>query len=204
MNDCKGAEAMRNFIKGLVLMLTLSLLVGCVSIPIGDGKSMKVSKEGVSVKSKDGNENQELSFDVDEESGSFSIDGKDEDGQITSMQMEETTEIPDEFPKDIPIPDAAEVESALNIDVGDVTQSVVYLKIESRDLSEFEDMYKAYGESQGYEELLNSNTEGFLQLAMQGDTSSLTVTAQVENEDTGEIALSLKYQENHGEVDQAE
>jgi len=96
---------MRRLKYGLFLALVI-FLTGCVSIPIGDGNKVKVSKEGIILTSNDGSEHT-ISFDT--ESGSLYIDGF---GLEDGFGLGETYEIPKGFPADIPIPEDAKVFDA--------------------------------------------------------------------------------------------
>src|SRR5699024_6833482 len=108
-----------------ILAVAATVLAGCISIPIGDGNSLKLSKEGVTVKSKDGDETtfgldededgnvtikgegsdgQELNIGVDQESGSINMSGVDEEGEEREFSMEPIDDIPEQLPSDIPIP----------------------------------------------------------------------------------------------------
>lgn len=97
---------MSNLKTGLLLILFAVFLVGCVSIPIGDGNKVKVTKEGIVLTASDGSEHT-ISFDT--ESGSLYIDGF---GLEDGFGLGETYEIPEGFPADIPIPEDAKVFDA--------------------------------------------------------------------------------------------
>ena len=84
--------------KKLMGLLTITfLLTGCISIPTGDGGKIKLSKDGVEIKDKDG---EKSSISVDAEEGGYSMEF--EDGTSTSAGSHAT--IPDAFPKDILLP----------------------------------------------------------------------------------------------------
>ena len=92
--------------KFMFLGIILGMLTSCLSIPIGDGKKVKISGKGVSVTSKDG---ADANIKIDDKDGSFSIKGTDEDGQEIDINVGIEKEMPKEIPKDFPIPKGAAV-----------------------------------------------------------------------------------------------
>lgn len=99
-----------NIAKGsFVLVLMTIFLVGCITIPLGDGNKLKVSKEGVTFTDEDGGEH---SITIDEEEEQVTMKGfgmEDEDDEVV---LGADLDIPDALPKDIPIPDDANVHQA--------------------------------------------------------------------------------------------
>ncbi|WP_217587180.1 hypothetical protein [Lentibacillus saliphilus] len=98
--------------KGSFIFVIMLLLSGCFNIPIGDGNKLKLSKDGVTVTDKEG---QEHSVTVDEDNEQVKVKGFGQDGEEASVTIGNNTEIPDAFPSDIPLPDDAEVFQASEI-----------------------------------------------------------------------------------------
>ena len=115
---------MRILKSALLLALLTVLLVGCISIPIGDGNKMKIGKDGItfideedgetkisfddeeiSIVTGDGEEAGKLSFDG-EEGLNFNFSGEDED---FNWSMGVDLELPEDLPYNIPIPENGNV-----------------------------------------------------------------------------------------------
>lgn len=182
---------MKRFILMLTVFFTIFVLSGCISIPIGDGDSLKLSKDGMTIKSKDG---EETSFSADEQDGSFSVQGTDADGKETDIQIETSGEIPEDFPTDIPIPKEAEITTTNDSTIDGSRMMHVSYVVESgeADVTKYGDLYRDYIEKMDYEKQVDSDYNGeSIQLgAMIDDRTSLQVMV---NKDDTDVIVILSY-----------
>lgn len=143
----------------LIALVVLLALAGCISIPIGDGSSMKISTDGITIKDENDEEHSinidkdegEITFEgfgqedgsgkisIDDESGQLSFEGETQDGEEYSMSFGADVELPSEFPSDFPIADDAEIISSTMMNN---TFSVMYLSQQSMD--SLTQMYQDY------------------------------------------------------------
>lgn len=171
----------------LSILFTMILLNGCISIPTGDGESIGLSKDGVTIKTKDGEETT-ITGDVDD--GSISIQGTDADGNKTSFNSTTSEEIPDDFPDSIPIPKEAVIKMGQASEMGGSHQLTVIYEVENDDIAKYDDLYREYANEGGYEIIVDSDYGDVIQLSAQRDNELLTI--MIEATDTGvEVALSL-------------
>ncbi len=120
----------------LLLSLIILFLVGCVSIPIGDGNKIKVGKDGIEFSDKEGNVHT-IAFDT--ENGKLYIDGF---GLEEILGLGGTVEIPERFPPDIPIPEDARVYKAND------TNGIITLAYETdQSVDRIDKMYTKYYQS---------------------------------------------------------
>lgn len=137
-------------LKMLFLTIILGMLTSCISIPIGDGKKVKLSRKGVTISSKDG---EDISAKVDEKDGSFSIKGKDEGGKDIDINLGLNKKLPEELPKDFPIPKGAVVEYVNRSSIGDekMIATIFNLSDLKDDLEAYHDKVLDYFNNNGHE-----------------------------------------------------
>lgn len=103
-----------------VFGMLLFLLTGCISIPIGDGNKIKISKDGLTFTDGESGEHtisfdgdsQEIVIDdgeggggvisIDEDNDQIMMTGSNEDGEFINA-FGENLDLPEDFPKDIPM-----------------------------------------------------------------------------------------------------
>lgn len=163
------------------------LLNGCISIPTGDGESIGLSKDGVTIKTKDG---EETTITGDEEEGSISIQATDADGNKTSFNSTTSEEIPADFPDSIPIPKEAVIKVGQASEMDGSHHFTVVYELENGDIAEYDDLYQEYAKENGYEIIADSDYGDVIQLSAQRDNELLTI--MIETTDTGvEVAVSI-------------
>lgn len=97
-----------------VLMgLLVVLLAGCIHIPLGDGNKLKLSKDGLEFTDADGGKHS-ITLDEDEETVRFQGFGEGEEGE-SEWTFGTGADVPDDFPKDIPIMKDAMIIQSMNI-----------------------------------------------------------------------------------------
>lgn len=178
--------------------MVLSLLAGCMSIPIGDGKSMKLSKDGIKFKSENGEE-QEISFQENEDGASYTVTGTDEEGEASEVSFGQTTEIPENFPEEIPVPDDAVVESAMNMDLGEMIQITIYLNAPSEKFDEYAELYRGFGDKTGYEKSVETTQDGFISLSFKREDEVVSVTINRDSNQEEELFMTLVYRQSDEE-----
>lgn len=95
-----------------LVILPLSLLIflsGCFAIPIGDGKKVKLSKDGVTMINEDG---EEASISLDTEGGSIHFTGMGDE----EFKLGANLDLPEDFPDNVPIPEDANIVNSTTID----------------------------------------------------------------------------------------
>lgn len=173
----------------LFFLLMLVFLTGCIKIPIGDGNSLKISKDGLAVSDSDG---EVSTFSIDEDGESLSVSSGD--GEEWEGTFGENIEIPEEFPlKDLPIPKDANVISAQRMSLEEGNGSIIIYTYEG----EIESLRKIYVE--------NFNENGFEEVeeASLGDVEYATISAKKNSNtyivqiigDGDNIQVSLMYGE---------
>lgn len=184
----KGERRVKKVILGISFLLgTMVLLTGCISIPVGGGDSIKLSSDGISIKSKDGSESK---MSIDEEEGSFSMEGTDADGEESSFSMDSGQEIPEDFPKEIPIPKGATITSGTNTKIDGTHMVTVSYSIEDDDISKFGDLYHDYAEKAGYEiDYESSYGDGLQMNASKEETKSFSLMV-AKGEDAIDVSLT--------------
>lgn len=171
--------AVRKLMVTAGIMLICVLLTSCISIPTGDGGSLKLSKDGIQVKDGDGTE-----IKIDSKDGTLNLRGTDADGKETVIQFDteegkmtiesdgeqaEATfnfagfgdvEIPEEFPADIPIADGAIMSSSSKMEDG--TEAVLYVSyaVEGGSYADIAAMYEQYMDKQNYQDVMDMSWEG--------------------------------------------
>ncbi len=179
---------MKKISLGIVMTLLVVMLAGCISIPIGNGNSIKLSKDGFEVKNKEG---ETTKINVDEDEGSFSMTGTDKDGNEMEYSQKSGQEIPEDFPKDIPIPGDATITGGVSTKVdGSHGMNVAYIVEGDDDVSKYLKMYVDYAEGAGYDAVSESNYGDGGQFSASRDEIE-TISLMVARSDEGiEVLLS--------------
>lgn len=182
-------------VKLSLLLFVSILLIGCIKIPIGDGNSIKFSKDGFTVTDKDGAESG-VSF--DEEEGSLHI-STGEDGDGINVIAGENSELPEDFPEEIPIADDATIVQAADMSEGtDRYYMIMYYS--ENPLDKLIDTYRQYIDSAGFEDISpEMDTEelfegGEIMHSMRGEEEYFMVSV-LEDEDSEDdvVTVSITY-----------
>lgn len=128
---------MRNVMKVALLSAIAILLTACISIPLGDGNKMKLSKDGITFTDADGDE---TNISLDTEEGSFNISGG-KDGEEIDFTLGVDLDVPDDFPKEIPIVEDAKIGNSTKVSEGE-GRSITYSTNES--FEQVQQLYKNY------------------------------------------------------------
>lgn len=177
------------------LLLLISLLVSCVSIPVGNGEKIKISKKGVSHEDKEG---KKTDIKLDKKQGDLTLSSTDSEGKNVDFQIKADNKLPEEMPKDIPIPKEAEIlgTSKMVIDKSLIIQ-VNFQIGKTKDLDKYKKIYEDYLEKAGYESKMELMQDGFVQLSSgkEGEDGEevlhITLTLDEEN-----IIGSISYSKN--------
>lgn len=177
----------------LYLVMLLVITTGCIAIPTGDGGSIKLSKDGVSIKTADG---EEASIKVDAKEGSLSFKGKDAEGKEIDYNLSTSNELPKQFPKDIPMPKAAKIVGSHSGSSDGSSVMIVSYEIKGK-VSEYSKIYKDYLQKEGYAdvEIMSENDDAETQIVTGrlGDRSfSATVLT---SSDAGMVTVNLAHVE---------
>lgn len=138
------------------MLVIVSLLAGCIAIPIGDGNKLKISKDGITITDSEGGEH---SITVDADEGEVKVEGfgMDEDGEL---KVGENLDIPETFPKDIPLPKDANIFQASAI-----PNAVTIFYVTEVSTEEIDKMYEDYFNSGIFTEkpnIVEQKDDGFL------------------------------------------
>lgn len=172
--------------------MIIIILTGCIKIPIGDGNSLKISKDGLTVSDADG---EESTISIDKDAESFSISSGDEEWEGA---FGENIEIPKDFPtKDLPIPKGANVISVQKMNVEDGHGSILIYTYEG-DIDDLSKMYVDNFQKNDFEEIEDGSVgepgiEGYAAITAQKEGKSYYV--QMFGSDEGQIQVTLM----HGE-----
>ena len=180
---------MKIFRLSLLTIATMLVLSGCFSIPLGDGKSMKIGKDGLTFKDEDG---AETSITVDKEGQGIKVQSDEED---IDMSVGYGAEIPESFPEDIPLAQDAVIFQSVSSNSGDW----IFYRTNT-DFDELKDAYQNYYESkfQGdfeTSDILNISDE-LGHFAFNGKTGDLiiqTTISQVKGEQV-QVQIIVQYE----------
>lgn len=127
---------------GIYVCILPLVLAGCISVPMGDGGKMKLSKSGVEIENEEG---EKASITLENEEGGYTIHTGD-----TVAKVGVGATIPDDFPKEIKLPQNAElILSNETENEGKKTYMLSY-NVEGDAKTEGE-AFLQYLQSQGYE-----------------------------------------------------
>ncbi|WP_409346845.1 hypothetical protein [Paenibacillus sp. MBLB4367] len=100
--------------KAILIAAAIVTASGCssISVPDGEGGKTDISVKGndITVKSKDG----EGKITVNDKDNSTTIKSKDANGNASTMTFSEDKKLPDGFPKDIPVPEKAQITGSMS------------------------------------------------------------------------------------------
>ena len=141
-----------------------------ISIESEDG-SFSIDEDGsFSVTDEDGDETTG-NIDIDADGGEFSIEGEDGDIQFGSG-----SEIPDEWPDDIPQPDGVTVQSAATFSEGDET-SIILTGTADDDPDEWTAAYGSQLEDAGFTQDSNFSSSGAVAASYTDESWNVDLTA---------------------------
>lgn len=174
-----------SFIIGLLTIF----LAGCFNIPIGDGNKIKISKDGVTITDAEGSEGK---ISLDQEGEQINIEGFSNDDKF-QFGLGEDVNIPDDFPKDIPIPDKAKVFQASSVD----GTSLISYGI-TMDLDELVALYEKYFNSNVFVDEPGTSSlesEEFIMRTFEGQRKDgrLSVQIQTTGKEEDEIAVIIYF-----------
>lgn len=152
--------------------LVMLILAGCVTIPTGDGGSISLKKDGLTIQSGD---DQQGSIDISVKGdGEMTLSGTDESGQEFKQKVSKKQALPDGFPQDLPIP--ADVElTVIDSETGKGIQFIVSYTVEGQ-VIDFYKQYRAYVEQAGYATIIDAS-EG----KAKADTALENIMAKSDN-----------------------
>lgn len=134
---------MKRMAIALSSILVLALLAGCGSISLGDGQTLNLSEDGISVTGPDG----QSSLKIDGGEDGIKISVTDEAGE--TMEQTIKTELPAAFPSEIPIPD--EAYDIVSIDSSDASVNIIVSYKMKATVHEYYNVYRAYMTGAGFE-----------------------------------------------------
>ncbi len=136
-----------------VLGLAMLILVGCGSIPLGDGASIDMKKDGFTINSGDG---QQGAIDISvNDDGEMSLSGVDESGQKIEQTVSKEQTLPDGFPQDLPIPAGVEL-TVIESEIGEDMQYIVSYSVEGKVIDVYNE-YRAYIDQAGYTTIIDAS-----------------------------------------------
>lgn len=176
---------------GLFFLLMLIFLTGCIKIPIGDGNSLKISKDGLTVSDSDG---EVSTFSIDEDGKSLSVSSGD--GEEWQGSFGENIEISEDFPlKDLPIPEEANIISAQKMSLDEGNGLIVIYTYEG-EIESLSKMYVDNFKQNSFEEIEEASLGdvGFATISTKKNTNTYIV--QMIGDDN-HIQVSLMFGEFH-------
>lgn len=191
---------MRYVLTGLMLGWIVIFAAACISIPTGDGGTIKLSKDGATVKTADGDE---LSLNVDTEAEAYTYSGVDADGNTFQSTIGVSETLPAQFPKDIPIPDDVQLTVIENTLDGQHHYSVSFEAQGS--VAEHYQTYRTYIDQSNYEDVFDSKgveayEDSFFEY-ISATSGKYSLAVSIMNTGTGEfdddgVMISITYFEN--------
>lgn len=143
---------MRKSLLGMAFSLAMLTLVGCGSIPIGDGGAISMKGDGFTISSGDGQGSLEITVNND---GEMRLSGTDESGEKIEQKVSTEQKLPDGFPQDLPIPEGIELK-IIESEIGESIQFIVSYTTEGK-VADFYKQYRAYVEQAGYETIIDAS-----------------------------------------------
>lgn len=132
----------------LALFALIILLSSCIKIPMGDGESLEISKDGLTLSDSDGKES---TVSIDKESESIKVSNKDDEEWEGTFG--ENVELPEDFPeKYLPIPEEANIISVQQMDFEDGKGTSVAYVYEG-DIETLSEMYINNFEKNNFEDI---------------------------------------------------
>lgn len=186
---------MKKWLVGSVFSLAILIFAGCGSIPIGDGGSINMKKDGVTIKGQQGS----IDVSVNDE-GEMKLSGTDESGQKFQQKISKEQKLPDGFPQDIPIPEGIEL-SVVESELSEGIQFIISYTVEGK-VIDFYKQYRDYIEQTGYATIIdasegNAKTDTELEnILAKSDGETLTIGLMKSGTgeyDDGTITVNIMY-----------
>ncbi|SET10973.1 hypothetical protein SAMN05216389_105199 [Oceanobacillus limi] len=156
-------------------VMFILVLSGCFG---NDGITIPVGENGESI-----------TIGGDEEEG-ISIEAEDEAGDRFTLSS--STELPEDFPENIPFPSDYQIVSTMKVsENGEEGINVSYIT-ESARVEEVWNMYKTFMDDNGYENSYEMTTDGFHSLNMQKGQESINLTITTDGEENT-VTANISY-----------
>lgn len=189
---------MKRWIIACLLSIVVLVVAGCGSIPVGDGTSINMKKDGFTINSSEG---QQGSIDISvNDDGEMTLSGTDESGQKFEQKVSKEQTLPKAFPQDLPIPKDAEL-TVIESEMDAGTQFIVNYEAKGK-VVDFYNQYREYVEQAGYSTIIDGS-EGKakadtvienIMAKSDGKTLSIGVMKSGTGKyDDGKVAVNLMY-----------
>ncbi len=189
---------MKRWIIACLLSIVVLVVAGCGSIPLGDGASIEMKKDGFTINSSEG---QQGSIDISvNDDGEMTLSGTDESGQKFEQKVSKEQTLPEGLPQDLPIPADAELTVIKN-DMGEGSQVVVSYDAKGKVIDIY-NKYREYVEQANYSTIIDGS-EGKakadtvmenIMAKSDGKTLSIGVMKSATGKyDDGTVAVNLLY-----------
>lgn len=143
---------MKKWMSASLISLAMIAVAGCGSIPIGDGGSINIKKDGITINSGD---DQNGTVDISVKDGEMILSGSDESGQKFEQKVSKEQKLPDDFPQDIPIPSDIDL-TVIESEIGEQMQYLVNYSIKGR-VIDYYNQYRQYVEQAGYSQIIDGS-----------------------------------------------
>lgn len=141
---------MKKWMVASVFSLAMLIFAGCGSIPIEDGGSINMKKDGFTINGQQGS----IDISVNDD-GEMTLSGTDESGQKFEQKVSKEQMLPDGFPQDLPIPADAEL-TVIESEIGEGIQFIVSYTVEGK-VIDFYNQYREYVEQAGYAMIIDAS-----------------------------------------------
>lgn len=143
---------MKKWMMVSLISLIMFVLAGCGSIPIGDGGSIAIKKDGFTINSNDDGGQIDISVNDD---GEMKLSGTDESGQKFEQRVSKEQKLPDGFPQDLPIPADTEL-TVIESEIGEGIQFIVSYETKGK-VVDIYNQYREYVEQAGYSNIIDGS-----------------------------------------------
>jgi hypothetical protein len=147
--------------KGIAHLVWFVLFVLCITAC--GSPAAKVTVEGSTIKSNGDNK-------------SVTIETKDENGKKTVAAISGSKDIPEEFPKDVPIPHGAKVTGSVKNAVGE-NQSIIVTYTVDMKIEDLHKLYADYLKDKEYSDQMDMSTEGMVFISGNLKTNTIMINA---------------------------
>lgn len=174
---------------GLLLTFTLSGCGGAGTVKSADGRDVIVGNQNagdVTVKSEAG----EIKINSNEKDGTFEYKGTDAQGGDFSIESG-TSELPEDFPKEIPIPDGAKIETTMKTSTAEGTGYIVNYSV-NEDSKVIGDLYREAFKKLGFE-ISEFSDQTSVSLLGNNDTHSFLLGITPIEEDKKVTSVTITY-----------
>lgn len=155
------------------------ILTGCISIPTGDGGSIKLSNEGLQIQSSDG----EQTLAIENKETGFQITQKDEQGQEITAKV--SYELPEKFPINIPVPDNATEVTSLESEYDGTKMYGLSFEVPNASVYDYYQIYIDFLNQENFENIID-NTYGNAD-----ETTNFAILSGSKGEETLNIKLTV-------------